>query len=602
MKKEEKKKFKQLDRTKFSLAGQVLIFSLLAALLTALLSYFVLKHGADSRVRGEKEGLADSLTRDIVATVKSYPAYEWLLTYWLQNSASMDVEYELTDTTIEKAKEFSKKHPGMVLDYATVEEIESLSAEDQKLYAEVVYNQLQNLMNLIKQTYEPSYVSVLIMNSDYTHGTFILSGASPQQKRGTSYEDAYVIGVEADSTPEQRESMTVAAKGGRILTQSGDYVDSFGYVQDILDGQHVMVGVTYDISGVRDEVENQVFGGMVLFMILQTLLAIALFFLVYLAAVRPIERIQKNVWYYREQKDSEKVLKDLSGIKIKNELGALSTDISDMIVSIDSYVDEIQNITAEKERIEAELNVAKRIQADMLHSKFPAFPDRKEFDLYATMNPAKEVGGDFYDFFLVDDDHIGLVIADVSGKGVPAALFMVNSKTRIQNQASFGKSPGEILAAVNNQLCEGNESGFFVTVWMAIIDLKTGKGVAANAGHEHPVLRRANGAYETVVYKHSPAVAVMDGVPFREHEFEIHPGDRIFVYTDGVPEATNAEDELFGEERMLASLNAHHDDSLMDLLPNLKKDIDTFVGEAVQFDDITMLGFDYFGPSGKSEE
>ncbi len=596
MKKEEKKKFRRLDRTRFSLAGQVLIFSLLAAILTAILSYFVLKQGVDKRVRDARSDLADSLTEDIVVTIKGYPAYEWLLTYWFEHSDTLDVEYTLTDVTIEKARKFSEKYPGKVIDYVRPEDLEGMPAEDQKLYAEVVYNQMLSLMNSLKEIYEPSYLSILIMNSDYTHGTFILSGASSEQKRGSNYEDAYVIGVEADSTPQQKESMMTAAKGERLLTQSGDYIDSFGYIQDILDGYHVMVGVAYNISGMISEVEHQVLSGMYMFIILQALLAIALFILIYVYAVRPIERIQKNVWYYREKKESERVLKDLEEINIRNELGALSSDISDMIISIDQYVEEIQDITAEKEKIAAELSVATKIQADMLPSTFPAFPNRREFDLYATMNPAKEVGGDFYDFFLIDDDHICLVIADVSGKSVPAALFMVNSKTRIQNQANFGKSPGKILSAVNEQLCEGNESGFFVTVWLAIIDLTTGKGVAVNAGHEHPVIRRANGAYEAVVYKHSPAVAVMEGIPFKEHEFELYPGDRIFVYTDGVPEATNINDELFGEERMLASLNSHGEDSLQELLPNLKKDIDAFVGDAIQFDDITMLGFDYYGP------
>ena len=599
MKKEEKNEFRKKDRTKFSLAGQVLIFSLLAAILTGVLSYILLRNSADKRVQETKEELADQLTEDIVGTIKGYPAYEWLLTYWLQNSASLDVEYKLTDNTIQKAKEFSKRHPGLVLDYVTTEEVLALPAEDQKLYAEVIYNQILSLMNMMKETYKPSYLSVLVMNTDYTHGTFLLSGASSDQKRGSNYEDAYIIGVEADSTQGQRESMITAEKGGRVLVTSGDYVDSFGYIQDILDGQHVVVGVTYDITQVRKEVEKQVFNVMVLFVLLQGILAVGLFILIYAAAVRPIERIQKNVWKYRELKESEPVLKDLATINVKNELGALSGDISDMIVSIDQYVDEIQTITAENERIEAELNVATRIQAEMLPSDFPAFPDRKDFDLYATMDPAKEVGGDFYDFFMLDEDHLVLVIADVSGKGVPAALFMVNSKTRIQNQAGFGKTPGEVLSAVNDQLCVGNESGFFVTVWMAIIDLKTGKGVAANAGHEHPVIRRADGSYEASIYKHSPAVGVMEGVPFREHEFELHPGDRIFVYTDGVPEATSSAEELFGMDRLIESLNSHEKDSLEELLPHVKEDIDAFVGDAVQFDDITMLGFDYYGPDGK---
>ena len=596
MKKEEKYKYRSLDRTKFSLAVQVLIFSILATLLTAFVSGVILNRNAKKSVDSEREKLADKITMDMVSTVKGYPAYEWLFAYWYEHRDELDVEYELTDVTRNKASEFSRRNPGLVIHYVTAEQAEALSAEDQKLYAEIVYNQLVNILNYLKEIYEPSYLSLILMNPDYTEGTFLVSGASRTQKRGTNYDEAYVIGVTVEATAEQKENMLDAQAGGRSLASSGDYVDSFAYVQDILNGRHIVAGVTFDVSGLKKEIKHQVTGGMLRFTLLQLLLAVALYILIYFYAVRPVEQIQKNVWIYKEEKNSKKVLKDLSNIKVRNELGALSSDISDMVVSIDNYVEEIQNITAEKEKIAAELSVANRIQAEMLPSTFPAFPGRKEFDLYATMDPAKEVGGDFYDFFFLDQNHIVLVIADVSGKSIPAALFMVNSKTRLQNQANVGKTPAEILEAVNHQLCEGNESGFFVTVWIAIIDLTTGKGVAANAGHEHPVIRRAGGEYETVIYRHSPAVGVVDGIPFREHEFELHPGDRIYVYTDGVPEATNEKDELFGVDRMLKSLNSHMDDSLKQLLPHVKEDIDTFVGAAPQFDDITMLGFDYYGP------
>ncbi|MBQ7678232.1 MAG: serine/threonine-protein phosphatase, partial [Butyrivibrio sp.] len=223
-----------------------------------------------------------------------------------------------------------------------------------------------------------------------------------------------------------------------------------------------------------------------------------------------------------------------------------------------------------------------------------------EFDIFATMTPAKEVGGDFYDMFLVDDDHLCLVMADVSGKGVPAALFMVIAKTLIKNKAQIGGSPAEVLSFASEQLCEGNEAGFFVTVWLANIQISTGKGIAANAGHEHPVIRRAGGTWELVVYRHSPAVATVSGLRFREHEFELHPGDSVFVYTDGVTEATNANNELFGTERMLAALNRQPDAMPGQLLRNVKEDIDAFVGEAEQFDDITMMELSWYGPQPQS--
>jgi sigma-B regulation protein RsbU (phosphoserine phosphatase) len=211
------------------------------------------------------------------------------------------------------------------------------------------------------------------------------------------------------------------------------------------------------------------------------------------------------------------------------------------------------------------------------------------------MNPAKEVGGDFYDFFLVDDDHIGLVMADVSGKGVPAALFMVIAKTLIKNRAQMGGSPSEVLAYANDQLGEGNEAELFVTVWFAIIEISTGKGIAANAGHEHPAIRRKNGKFELVKYRHSPAVATIPGINFREHEFKLDPGDSLYVYTDGVTEATRSDNVLFGTDRMLDALNKNPDAAPETMLETVRSDIDEFVGSAPQFDDITMLGFKYMG-------
>ena len=279
-----------------------------------------------------------------------------------------------------------------------------------------------------------------------------------------------------------------------------------------------------------------------------------------------------------------------------DEIEVLADSFARLSAKTLKYVDEVTRITAEKERIGAELNMATEIQASQLPRLFPPFPQRTEFDIYASMDPAKEVGGDFYDFFLVDDDHIALVMADVSGKGIPAALFMMVSRVLIKSRLQSGESPSEALKNVNNQLCDGNTAGFFVTVWLAVLEISTGKGVAANAGHEHPALCRAGGRYELVTYRHSLAVATMEGVPFRQHEFSLNPGDSLFVYTDGVAEATNSEEELFGTERMLEALNKDPDATPRQTLQNVMDGISAFVDGAEQFDDITMLCLKYRGP------
>ncbi|MCR4946574.1 MAG: PP2C family protein-serine/threonine phosphatase [Lachnospiraceae bacterium] len=312
-----------------------------------------------------------------------------------------------------------------------------------------------------------------------------------------------------------------------------------------------------------------------------------------------IIRIERNVKNYSENKDSDIARHIVKHAGPMDEIGGLAASFGAMIMELEDHMNNLQRVTAEKERIDADLNIATKIQADMLPKVFPAFPEREEVDIFASMTPAKEVGGDFYDFFLVDDSHLALVIADVSGKGVPAALFMVIAKTLIKNRLQTGELPGEALFNVNNQLCEGNEEEYFVTVWLAVIDLNTGDAVEANAGHEHPAIRKGNDSYTLIKTKHALPVATMEGTKFNQTEFHLDPGDMLFVYTDGATEATNANGELFGEKRLLEALNRNRDANPKMLLENVKKEIDDFVGEAPQFDDLTMLGFIYKGKSDK---
>ena len=279
-----------------------------------------------------------------------------------------------------------------------------------------------------------------------------------------------------------------------------------------------------------------------------------------------------------------------------DEIEILAESFATLSARTLQYVDQVQRVTAEKERIGAELTMANAIQRSQLPRLFPPFPNRHEFNLFATMKPAKEVGGDFYDFFMVDNDHVALVMADVSGKGVPAALFMMVTRMLIKSRIQSGESPSKALTNVNRQLCESNELGFFVTAWLAVLEISTGKGVAVNAGHEHPVLRRSGEKYELILYRHSLALAALDGVQFKQHEFQLCPGDSIFVYTDGVTEATSSEKELFGTERMLESLNKEPDAEPDEVLANVMGDINRFMNGEDQFDDITMMCLKYNGP------
>ncbi|MBO4919399.1 MAG: SpoIIE family protein phosphatase [Erysipelotrichaceae bacterium] len=249
----------------------------------------------------------------------------------------------------------------------------------------------------------------------------------------------------------------------------------------------------------------------------------------------------------------------------------------------------------EKKRISNELTMAANIQQSMLPHIFPPFPDRKEFEIYALMDPAKGVGGDFYDFFMVDEDHLCMVMADVSGKGIPGALFMMVSKIILQSCAMLGRSPAEILAKTNEAICSNNQAEMFVTVWLGILEISTGILTAANAGHEYPVIRKPGGNFELLKDKHDFVIGGMDHIKYHEYQLELQPGFKLFLYTDGIPEASDADNRMFGMERLIDALNLEPDGDPDEIIGNVSEAVSGFVKEAEQFDDLTMLCFEYKG-------
>ena len=280
---------------------------------------------------------------------------------------------------------------------------------------------------------------------------------------------------------------------------------------------------------------------------------------------------------------------DLDGGQIK-EMRDLSDSLRTMESEMNEYIRNLEKMTAEKTRMHAELELAESIQTNMLPNIFPAFPERDEFDIYATMDAAKEVGGDFYDFFLIDDDHLAMVIADVSGKGVPAALFMMMSKILVKNYTMTEPDPAEVLAKVNNTICQNNTDDMFVTIWLGILTISTGKVVAANAGHEYPILQKAGKPFELIKDKHGFVVGAYGGSKYTNYEFELHTGDMLFVYTDGLAEATNADNEMFGIDRILEVLNRTENGDVQEYFIEMGIEVNAFMQDAPQFDDLTMLG------------
>ena len=356
--------------------------------------------------------------------------------------------------------------------------------------------------------------------------------------------------------------------------------DSLFYVEKLSDSETLLI--RYPVTEVYEDRDAAAYETGFAYIMLFAVIYVLISMLVNAIVVDNLDLVNASL-----NKITNGNLNETVSVYNSSEFASLSNDINKTVDVLKSYID------AAEKRIAQELEFAKNIQESALPKNFDL--DRKEFEIYATMDPAKEVGGDFYDFFFAGIGKFCMVMADVSGKGIPAALFMMRSKTAIRSMAESGLPPAEILSRVNNTLCEGNDADMFVTVWIGIIDLPTGVMHCSNAGHEYPIIRRAGGEFEVFKDKHSPAVATMEGLKFKEYDLELNEGDTLFVYTDGVPEAINTKEEQFGLERALKILNEGKEASMERLLPRVRRGIADFVGEAEQFDDITMLGFKYFG-------
>ena len=320
--------------------------------------------------------------------------------------------------------------------------------------------------------------------------------------------------------------------------------------------------------------------------ILFATLFMMIYFLIKKMVVDNIQRVNRSL-----SQITDGNLDVLVDVRANEEFASLSDDINSTVVTLKHYIAEAAA------RIDAELAYARAIQASALPSVFPPYPNRKEFDLYATMDTAKEVGGDFYDFYFVDEDHLAFLVADVSGKGIPAAMFMMTAKTQIKSLAESGMDLAQTMALANEKLCEGNDAGMFVTAWLGSLDVRTGCITFVNAGHNPPLVGHAEEPFAYLKARGGFVLAGMKNSRYRMQQLQLNPGDMIYLYTDGVTEATNAQNELYGEERLLALLNGNRGASAQEMTELVMQDVARFVGDASQFDDITMLALRYRGKS-----
>ncbi len=522
---------------------------------------------------------------------------QWLLDYWEAHCNEMNLlsRKETEDEKVfdawmsdhEEAKDFMISNMQYEI---SAEELKEMSDQDQLLLAEYVYDAASHSFDTatLYEGRKATYTLFKLIDTDEGEKEYLYFSNKTDEPALGKVEPISDI-----------EHLFV-----KNILQTGYGLDSLEYFISpdgvlymytacpvILNDKVVAIEkLEYPWSETRSELLSQTAEAIKRIVVYIIICEIIIILLLFFMIIRPVRKLQEKILDYTKDKDASGCEKGLLVLnKRKDEVGSLARDVTNMTKEMDRYISEIYKFAEEKADSKAALSVAAKIQRDMLPCRFPAFPDRDDFCIFASMTPAKEVGGDFYDFFLLDDDHLGMVIADVSEKGIPASLFMVISKTLIKDHAQMCRSPKTILEEVNNKLCESNGEGMFVTVWLGILTISTGKIVAANAGHEFPAIRKANGEFELFQDEHGFVLGCMKDMKYNEYEMELEKGGCLFLYTDGVPEATNANDELFGTDRMLEALNKDPKATPGDILDNVKKATDEFVGDAPQFDDLTMM-------------
>ena len=569
-------------KKKVSVLLQIAILFIVAVILIGALSIVTLYRFSTRYVLERLEISGNSTAEDLKSFIYDFPAHDWLLRYWYEHSDEMEIEYDTIyyggSETEEKYVLLTTLHPDFWPDYASTEDVEALPPEEQKLYAEIVYSWLIDRIDYIQSAYDLDYFLCVVTDDPYDKQSVLFIAADEGEIRGPERGQIYPIGKEVKVSGEKQEAMREAVSGHpkAAIGRDQKYYDYFYYMTSI-DEHKVLIVQTIDVMRVREAVTKYLFDFGFLFAFLLVALAFSCMLMINYLVLLPLKKVQENIGLYVETKDSRMVADNLLKIESHNEIAELSSDLAGMAEELTAYMVRNEQIAVKEERDRTELALAGRIQASMLPNVFPPYPDRKDFEIYASMTPAKEVGGDFYEFFFVDDHHLCIMIADVSGKGIPAALFMMATMILLENNVKMGKSPAQTLSDINTAICNKNIEDMFVTVWLGIIDLSTGKMICANAGHEYPM--------------------AMKGWKYDEYELLMEPGASLFLYTDGLSETINPQEKMFGTDRILEQLNTNPNCSTEETLTGMKEAVDKYIDGKEPFDDLTMMSFAYHGPT-----
>ena len=589
-------------KKKVSVLLQIAILFIVAVILIGALSIVTLYRFSTRYVLERLEISGNSTAEDLKRFIYDFPAHDWLLRYWYEHSDEMEIEYDTIyyggSETEEKYVLLTTLHPDFWPDYASTEDVEALPPEEQKLYAEIVYSWLIDRIDYIQSAYDLDYFLCVVTDDPYDKQSVLFIAADEGEIRGPERGQIYPIGKEVKVSGEKQEAMREAVSGHpkAAIGRDQKYYDYFYYMTSI-DEHKVLIVQTIDVMRVREAVTKYLFDFGFLFAFLLVALAFSCMLMINYLVLLPLKKVQENIGLYVETKDSRMVADNLLKIESHNEIAELSSDLAGMAEELTAYMVRNEQIAVKEERDRTELALAGRIQASMLPNVFPPYPDRKDFEIYASMTPAKEVGGDFYEFFFVDDHHLCIMIADVSGKGIPAALFMMATMILLENNVKMGKSPAQTLSDINTAICNKNIEDMFVTVWLGIIDLSTGKMICANAGHEYPMLKKPGERYEIIKDKHDLVLGAMKGWKYDEYELLMEPGASLFLYTDGLSETINPQEKMFGTDRILEQLNTNPNCSTEETLTGMKEAVDKYIDGKEPFDDLTMMSFAYHGPT-----
>ena len=591
----ERKKGKTL-MTKFIVI--FIVYSLISIVLSTVFVFIIQTNSYKSTYKTNLQKIGTFLSNEICEDSTDFSN---LLIYYKDNKDDIriPIDYDDNPEPYRQAAEqlFEEKYPGTAFDSET--DFAALDKDVQQAYATYYFAKFLAVFENAMNSFDYGETYFLYPTEEKDTMCYMIDFIrEPETVDGEEYID---IGIEAYEDPaiyvNMWKTMETGAATGELDTFDTAYARSYAYFTPVvINGETAgIIGSEAEMSIVGTDINKSVLRLALLLLVIMLLGTAVIASIVRKILIDRIIKLAGSVGRYADEKDPEISDEIMNSLSSDDELSALSETVASMIIEIDEYMREVQAITAEKEKVAAELKVATRIQASSLPNPDEFLQENKGFSLYASMDPAKEVGGDFYDFYMIDDDHLALTIADVSGKGVPAALFMMESKMLLKNSAKLNVSPKDVLQIVNNQLCENNEAEMFVTVWLGILEISTGKLTAANAGHEYPAIRKANGEFELYTDKHGFVLAGFEGVKYTDYVIQLEKGDSIFVYTDGVAESTDAANELFGTDRMIMSLNEDLNADCRTRLENMRKSVDAFIKEAPQFDDLTMLTLDYTG-------